>query len=403
MFPWVRCIRSARGYNQINLPRCDLPNITDDSGMFVDHLRIYAKAGDGGNGCPSFRRAKFIPKGGPDGGDGGKGGDLILQVDPHVDNLKAFFFKPNLKAEAGDHGKGQQKTGRSGKPLVLKVPPGTLVYRAKDPRGEEPENVEDGMAYFYDLDAQAEDVLTPAEDAKQADKRGELLADLTEPGERFVLCKGGKGGKGNIHFKSSTNRAPEEFTPGEEGEEGYFYFELRRLADGGFVGFPNAGKSTLLSKLSAAKPKIASYPFTTLTPMVGVMEFPGFCRATLADIPGLIAGASDNVGLGHEFLRHIWRCELLIFVIDMAGSEGREPIEDLEALRKEINLYDEELSKRPWIIVANKMDLSEAEEKLKQFETRFPKVDIYPISALEEEGLDALRAALQEKIGRAPH
>tara|TARA_R110002096_G_scaffold403766_4_gene601371 strand:+ start:6558 stop:7661 length:1104 start_codon:yes stop_codon:yes gene_type:complete len=366
--------------------------------MFVDHLRIYAKAGDGGNGSASFHRAKFIPKGGPDGGDGGKGADIVLRVDEHTDNLKAFFFKPNLKAPRGDHGQGQQKTGKSGKTMVISVPPGTLIYTAKGPKTEEPENVEDGMAFLYDLDAQAEDVLAPADNRVE----GELVADLTEIGEKFVLCKGGKGGRGNVHFKSSTNRAPTEAEPGEPGEEGYFYMELRRIADAGLVGFPNAGKSTLLTKLSHAKPKIAAYPFTTLTPQVGVLEFPGFCRTTIADIPGLIEGAHENVGLGHEFLRHIWRCNLLVFVIDMAGSEGRDPIEDLETLRKEIKLYDEDLSKRPWIIVANKMDLEDADEKLAQFQQRFPKIEVFPISALEETGLDELRNRLRDLIGHKP-
>lgn len=366
--------------------------------MFVDHLRIYAKAGDGGNGCVSFRREKYVPKGGPDGGDGGKGADIVLRVDEHTDNLKAFFFKPNLKAPRGEHGQGQQKTGKSGKTMVISVPPGTLIYTAKGPADEEPENVEDGMAFFYDLDAQAEDVLTPADERVE----GELVADLTELGEKFVLCKGGKGGKGNVHFKSSTNRAPQEAVPGEPGEEGYFYMELRRIADAGLVGFPNAGKSTLLTKLSHAKPKIAAYPFTTLTPQVGVLEFPGFCRATIADIPGLIEGAHENVGLGHEFLRHIWRCNLLIFVIDMAGSDGRDPIEDLQTLRTEIKLYDEDLSKRPWIIVANKMDLEDADEKLEQFRQRFPKIEVFPVSALEETGLEELRVRLQDLIGHKP-
>ncbi len=368
--------------------------------MFVDHLRVYAKAGDGGNGCRSFRRAKYIPKGGPDGGDGGRGGDVVFKVDPHVDNLKAFFFKPNLKAERGAHGQGQQKTGKNGKNLVLSVPPGTLVYAAQGARGDEPENVEDGMAFFYDMDAQEEDTVGASEGENV---KGELIADLTEIGQKFVLCKGGKGGKGNINFKSSTNRAPEEATPGELGEEGYFYLELRRIADAGFVGFPNAGKSTLLTKLSAAKPKVAAYPFTTLTPMVGVVEFPGFCRATIADIPGLIEGAHQNVGLGHEFLRHIWRCSLLIFVVDTAGSEGRDPIADLEQLRTEIKLYDEEMSKRPWIIVANKMDLEGSEENLEKIRQRFPKISVIPISAMEEEGLQPLRDELQGLIGKAPH
>lgn len=369
--------------------------------MFYDHVRVHAKAGDGGNGSVHFRRAKFIPKGGPDGGDGGKGGDVILKVDPHTDHLRSFFFKPSLKATPGANGSGQNKTGKNGGNLIISTPPGTLVYRVADPAAAgEPvlENVEDGLAWMYDLDAQANDVLPGEQDQPER----ELIADLTEIGEKFVLCKGGKGGRGNTHFKSSTNQAPMEAEPGESGEEGYYYLELRRIADAGFVGFPNAGKSTLLSKLSAARPKVADYPFTTLAPMVGVLEFPGFCRATVADIPGLIEGASENVGLGHQFLRHIWRCRLLIFVVDIAGSEGREPIEDIQTLRTEIKLYDEDLSKRPWIIVANKMDLPGAEEKLAGLRARFPKITVIPISATEEEGMKELRATLQPLIGRAP-
>jgi GTP-binding protein len=369
--------------------------------MFIDHLRIHAKAGDGGNGCASFRREKFVPKGGPDGGDGGHGGDVILEVDSQVDTLKAFFFKPNLKAEPGIHGQSKKKTGKSGKSLVMKVPPGTIVYSCADPDGVgvEPENIEDGMALFYDLEAQAEDVLHPG---RLDDQRTELVADLTEPGQRLVLCQGGKGGKGNVHFKTPTHRSPLECTPGTPGEEGYFYLELRRIADAGLVGFPNAGKSTLLSKLSAAKPKIASYPFTTLTPMVGVVEFDGFMRATIADMPGLIEGASSNVGLGHDFLRHIWRCSLLIFVVDAAGSEGRDPVEDIQTLRTEIKLYDEDLSARPWLIVANKTDLPEAAANVAILRDRFPKVEILPVSAELEEGLEPLRQRLESLIGKIP-
>lgn len=365
--------------------------------MFVDHLRIYAKAGDGGNGCASFRRAKYIPKGGPDGGDGGRGGSIILKVDPHVDTLKSFFFKPNLKAEAGVQGQSQLKTGRSGKDAVFSVPAGTLVYRAPAEPGGEPENVEDGMAMFYDLEAQAQDTIAPAEDENTP---GELLADLTRPGETFVLCRGGKGGKGNTHFKSSTNRAPDQFTEGEAGEEGYYFLELRRIADAGLVGFPNAGKSTLLGKLSAARPKVAAYPFTTLTPTVGVVQFSEICRATVADIPGLIEGASENIGLGHEFLRHIWRCQWLLFVVDTAGSEGRDPIEDIQTLRRELKLFDEELARRNWLIIANKMDLPAAVENLPRLRKRFPKVKVVPISAMDEAGLDKLRSLLEKLVGR---
>jgi len=228
----------------------------------------------------------------------------------------------------------------------------------------------------------------------------ELVADLTSEGDELVICKAGEGGKGNWQFRSSTNRTPEEFTLGTEGTEGVFYLELRRIADAGMVGFPNAGKSTLTTKLSAARPKIASYPFTTLNPMVGVVEFDDFKRCTIADIPGIIEGAHKNRGLGHEFLRHITRCGLLLFVVDMAGSECRDPISDIETLRKEIKLYDPELSKLDWLVVANKMDLDEAEENLTQFRQRFPKVEIISVSAKLEEGLGALRGLLCERVGK---
>ncbi len=339
--------------------------------MFVDHIRITAKAGDGGNGSASFRREKFVPRGGPDGGDGGRGADITLVVDHHTDNLKAFFYKPNYKAPAGGHGMRFKKSGKSGKNMVLKVPAGTIVHLEQD------------------------------EDENGEPKRV-VVADLTTAGERFTLCRGGKGGKGNVHFKSSTNQTPKETTPGEPGEDGRFYLELRRIADAGFVGFPNAGKSTLLGMLSHAHPKVAAYPFTTLKPMVGVVEFPGFCRATVADIPGLIEGAHDNVGLGHDFLRHIMRCQLLLFVIDMAGTEGRDPGDDLAALRGEISLYDETLAKRPWLIIANKIDLAESEEKLDAFRRRFPKKEIIPVSALEDRGIDKLKERLRELVGHRP-
>lgn len=347
--------------------------------MFVDQIRVWARAGKGGNGSLHFRRTAFNPKGGPDGGDGGKGGDVLLRVDDSTDSLKRFFFDPKLRAEDGKPGMRQNMTGRGGRNAIYLVPPGTVVYRCR-----------------------AETLQEANDLAKEGDLELELVKDLVKKGEEFVLCQGGPGGKGNINFKSSTNQAPTEHTPGAEGGEGIYFFELRRIADAGMVGFPNAGKSTLVSKLSAAKPKIAAYPFTTLQPMVGVVEFPGYCRATVADIPGLIEGASENVGLGHEFLRHILRCRLLLFVIDMAGSEGREPIDDLVKLRTEIKLYSEELSQRPWLIVANKMDLPGAAEKLEAFRQRFGKREILPLSALEEQGIDQLRERLREEVGRRP-
>ena len=224
------------------------------------------------------------------------------------------------------------------------------------------------------------------------------LVDLIRDGEEFVLCRGGAGGKGNVHFKSSRNRAPRQYTEGEEGEQGYFVLELRTIADAGLVGYPNAGKSTLLRKLSAARPKVAAYPFTTLHPVVGVMELPGYRHATIADIPGLIEGAHRGIGLGHEFLRHITRCPVLIFVIDVAGSEGRSPVEDLQNLRKEIDLYDPLLSSRPWLMVANKMDLPTANENLETLREKFSKISIIPISAANGEGIDMLKKALAETM-----
>lgn len=333
---------------------------------FVDQIRIHAKAGDGGNGCCSFRREKFIPRGGPDGGDGGRGGDIVLETSNDVDSLVALYFEPLLRSARGAHGKGKDKHGRSAGDTIIKVPVGTVIHRAgqsqQDPIEEEP------------------------------------IADLSEPGQRFILCKGGDGGKGNTHFKSSTNRVPRQYTKGYPGEEGWFFFELRTIADVGLVGYPNAGKSTLLGRISAAHPKTAPYPFTTLHPSVGVVELPEYRRVTVADIPGLIEGAHENRGLGHEFLRHIVRCKVLFFVLDMAGSEGRNPVEDYQTLRKELRLYDPLLAKRPACVIANKMDLEGAKELLTQFKAKFPRVKVIPISAEAGEGLDGVREYLSKKV-----
>ncbi|MGA0846037.1 MAG: GTPase ObgE [Luteolibacter sp.] len=345
--------------------------------MFIDHIRIFARAGDGGHGVVSWRREKFVPRGGPDGGDGGAGGDVILVVDPSTDNLRQYHYDPKLIAENGKNGAGARKTGKSGKRVIGKVPPGTVVYRANAATVHEAAQLERGDEGI-DL---------------------EPIADLTENGQEFVLCQGGEPGLGNWNFRSATNRTHTEHTLGTPGETGVFYLELRRIADAGLVGFPNAGKSTLLGKLSAAKPKVASYPFTTLQPVVGVVDFGGYRRCTIADIPGLIEGAHANRGLGHEFLRHITRCRLLLFVIDMAGSEGRDPISDLEILRQEIREYDDELARFPWKVIANKMDMEEAETNLKHFRQRFPKVDIIPISAESGEGLGELRSILDQDLG----
>lgn len=346
--------------------------------MFVDHVRIWAKAGDGGNGIVSFRREKFVPYGGPDGGDGGNGGKVVIVCDPNTDNLRSFAYDPKLIAKDGDHGQSYKRHGKNGKTVIGRVPPGTVIYRS---------NAE---------------TMKEAAEMERNDEGVDLepVVDIVTPGQEFELCQPGTGGKGNFHFRSSTNQTPEEYTLGTDGDKGVYYLELRRIADAGFVGFPNAGKSTLMGKLSANKPKIGAYPFTTLKPSVGVVDFPGFKRCTIADIPGLIEGAHENRGLGHEFLRHITRCNLLLFVIDMAGVDGREPIDDLQILRKEIKEYDEDLAKFPWMIIANKMDLEESEEKLEVFRQRFPKQEIVAISAEEETGLDELKKILLEKVGK---
>lgn len=339
--------------------------------MFVDRIRVFAQAGNGGRGCASFRREKFVPRGGPDGGDGGRGGDVILRADIHTDNLSTLYHEPIIKAKNGGHGQGKKMYGRAGASKVVKVPVGTVIYA-------QGANVE------------------PSSPNESVD--AEPIADLTHDGEEFVLCRGGAGGKGNVHFKSSTNRAPTQYTDGGEGEQGHFVLELRTMADAGLVGYPNAGKSTLLGAISAAHPKVAPYPFTTLHPIVGVVELGEYRRISVADIPGLIEGAHRNVGLGHEFLRHITRCRLLLFVVDAAGSEGRHPVADIQNLRREIDLYDTRLSQRPWFIVANKIDLPDASDNVAEMRRRFRGIDVVPISAASGEGLDELKAKLASTL-----
>ena len=351
--------------------------------MFVDRIKVFAQAGSGGRGSVSFRREKFVPKGGPDGGDGGRGGDVILRADRHVDNLSDLFYEPIIKAKNGGHGMGKKMHGRSAPSKIVKVPVGTIVWPAEDRKRPTP-------------NAQR---LAPNSDESAISNQQsaiEPLIDLTRDGQEFVLRRGGAGGKGNVHFKSSRNRAPREYTEGEEGEQGHFLFELRTIADAGLVGYPNAGKSTLLRKISAARPKVAAYPFTTLHPIIGVVEFSEYRRAAIADIPGLIEGAHRGLGLGHEFLRHITRCRIFLFVVDVAGSEGRNPVEDVQQLRKELDLYDPLLSQRPWFVIANKMDLPNAQENLNALRRKFPKIDIVPISAAKGEGIEELKKKLAE-------
>ncbi len=315
-----------------------------------------------------------MPRGGPDGGDGGDGGDVVLEVSSGVNDLRQYFFDPKLVATDGMPGMHALKHGRNGKTVVGKVPPGTIVYRSN---------------------------ATTMQEASWMEKEGEELqleqiADLTEEGQTFVLCEGGKGGRGNWHFRTATDRAPTVFETGTEAQSGVFFLELRRIADAGLVGYPNAGKSSLLGALSRATPKVAAYPFTTLQPVVGVVQRDDYTRCVVADIPGIIEGASRNRGLGHEFLRHIMRCKVLLFVVDMTGLE-HDPVEAIQTLRTEIKLYSEELAAHPWVIIANKMDITEtAEPNLSILRQRFPKIEILPISALTGAGIDALKSRLFE-------
>ncbi|MDR1192351.1 MAG: GTPase ObgE [Verrucomicrobiales bacterium] len=339
--------------------------------MFIDRVRVWAKAGKGGDGCSSFRREKYVPKGGPDGGDGGKGGDVVIEVDMQLNNLQHLKFQPHQYAGKGANGQGSMKTGKSAPTLLIKVPPGTLVYWLPTA----PENFERAV----DLEL------------------GEVAADMVEPGQRFTLAAGGRGGRGNLHFKSSVNQAPRRRELGFAGEQKQYYFELKSIAEVGLVGFPNAGKSSLLAAISHAHPKIAPYPFTTLNPIIGLVEGENFRRFTVADIPGLLEGAHEGVGLGFDFLRHIERCKLLVFVLDMAGTEGRDPVEDYRKLRAELKLYDETLAERPFIIVANKMDVPEAAGHLKIFKKKF-RQKIVPVSARQREEIETLKLTLAERL-----
>jgi GTP-binding protein len=296
-----------------------------------------------------------------------------------------FYYKPLLKAKRGEHGLGKNMYGKAGSDSTYNVPPGTLIYRIPAQILEVPPGDQASE------EAPAKVPIAPSD--------CEFVTDLSAENQEFVLCRGGAGGKGNTGFKSSTNRAPRQFTEGKPGEEGYFLLELRKIADVGLVGYPNAGKSTLLSKISAAHPKVAPYPFTTLNPIIGVVEFDGYRYAKVADIPGLIDGAHRNVGLGHDFLRHIVRCKLLVFVLDIAGSEGRNPLEDLGSLRRELDLYDPTLSQKGWIIAANKMDLPGAEKNLVMLRNRYPDRNIIQTAAAEGRGIEEFRNALRQFLG----
>jgi GTP-binding protein len=321
---------------------------------FIDSAVLSAKAGNGGNGSASFRREKFVAMGGPDGGDGGRGGHITLKADRETDSLIGIFFSPIRKAEHGGPGRRQQMHGKNGADLVIKVPRGTLV-----------------------MDAES----------------GEVLADIVNEGEEFCIAHGGKGGRGNVHWKSSTHQSPTEQTNGEPGDEVSLKLELKLVADIGLVGFPNAGKSSLLTKISDAHPRVAAYPFTTLNPIIGTIIFENYTRATVADIPGLIKDAHLGVGLGYSFLRHIERAHYIIYVIDMAGTDGREPEEDYQNLKQELKLYRGDLMRRPSLVMANKMDCPESAEKLATFIKETGETPLQ-ISAETGEGIGELRDAI---------
>jgi len=386
--------------------------------MFIDEVKVFARAGHGGKGAVAFLRETFRPKGGPSGGNGGRGGDVILQADHDLNNLINQYYVPRLIAEAGEGGMGKGMDGRAGKNLVVKVPCGTLVWRlpAAPPEASATEvSAIPGPAgkariggvkrpvIRYAGGAQALEINLEDEAVapKLVPEKGELIADLTEHGQQFVLCKGGRGGLGNRNFATARRQAPRFAQPGEPGEEGEFLLELRILADVGLVGYPNAGKSTLLTAISHAHPKIAPYPFTTLTPQIGIVEYSDYRRIVVCDVPGLIEGAHKNVGLGHAFLRHIKRCQVLVLLLDMAGSDGREPWNDYRQLLSELELYDPALLEKPRLVVANKMDEPVAEANLRKFKRRVPRTPVLPIAAGFDEGIDLFKQRIREAVEEA--
>jgi GTP-binding protein len=332
--------------------------------MFVDEAKIRVKAGDGGNGCMAFRREKFVPRGGPSGGDGGRGGDILMESSERHNTLVHFRFNPEYKAERGRHGEGSNRTGREGDNVVLKVPVGTIVY----------------------------DDLT-----------GELVHDFSSPDDRLVIARGGRGGRGNAQFATSTHQVPREHEQGFPGEERMLRLELKLLADVGLVGYPNAGKSTLISRISAARPKIADYPFTTLEPNLGVVlvgDLPDERSFVVADIPGLIEGASEGAGLGTQFLRHIERTRLLAHLVDVSDASGRpDPVQDYEVITNELASAGEGLDRKPTIVVATKMDAVNPQKlaKLKRYSKR-KKLPFYAISAVTGDGIEELKWAMADRV-----
>lgn len=330
--------------------------------QFVDYVKIYVKAGDGGRGCVSFRREKYVPRGGPDGGDGGKGGDVIVKASSELHTLLDHRYQKTYKAQRGQHGQGSNKTGKDGEDLIIKVPVGTVVKL----------------------------------------ENGEILADLDEEGKQVVVAKGGRGGYGNARFATPTNQAPRYAQPGEKGEERYIILELKLLADVGLIGLPNAGKSTLISVITSAKPKIADYPFTTLSPVLGVVKYGDYLSFVVADIPGLIEGAHKGAGLGHQFLRHVERTSILLHLVDVSDTVNSDPCLDYEKIQKELELYNPELIKKPVAVVGTKIDLAYEGTRLRKLKDycESKKIDFFAITAVKKEGIDQLLKYLAERIKR---
>ncbi|WP_088188440.1 GTPase ObgE [Desulfosporosinus sp. FKA] len=332
--------------------------------LFYDRAKIYVKGGDGGAGAVAFRREKYVPEGGPSGGDGGRGGDVVFVGDEGMSTLVDFRYKRHYKGDRGEHGQSKNMTGKSADDVVLRIPVGTVV-----------------------LD----------------DDSGNVIADITEHGQRVIVAAGGRGGRGNARFMSNTNKAPTLAENGEPGEERWLRLELKLLADVGLVGFPNVGKSTLISKVSAAKPKIADYHFTTLVPNLGVVDLEDGLSFVMADIPGLIEGAHTGAGLGHEFLRHTERTRLILHVLDISGSEERDPLEDFRIIQEELRLYSPALAERPLLIAANKMDIPGAEENLQRLKDELEEgQEVFPISAATGEGLQALIYRIAQRLPDIP-
>ncbi len=337
--------------------------------MFVDEVDIRVAAGNGGNGCLAFRREKRVPRGGPSGGDGGHGGSIYVVASAHTNTLINYRFHPEFDAERGQHGQGSNRTGHNGQDLELAVPIGTLVY----------------------------------EKSGNADEPARLLADLQEEGHRVLVAQGGHGGRGNARFASSTNRAPRRHEPGGEGEQKLLRLELKLLADVGLVGFPNAGKSTLIARVSAARPKIADYPFTTLTPNLGVVRLGEDRSFVVADVPGLIEGAHRGLGLGHQFLRHLERTKVLVHLVDISGGSGRDPVSDLDTVRHELEMYQPTLAAKPQIVAANKIDALDDESRVEALARRAAalKLPFFKVSGVSGAGLPELLEAMWQRLTAA--